>query len=54
VVSGSGPRIDSSSRLSAIVDSDKPVILDDGDGGAEEFRLVLEGVSGMCNDSVGV
>ena len=43
MVSGSG--IGSSSRLSAIVKSDMVVLLVDGDEGAEDSRLLSEGIS---------
>ena len=49
----SGSRISSSSRLSAIVKSDKAVMLVDGDGGAEDFGLHSEGVSGAGKGRVG-
>jgi hypothetical protein len=54
MVSGSGPRIGSSSRLSVVVKSDKPVMLVDGDGGIEEFGLVPKGISGVGDGRVGV
>ena len=49
----SGSRMDSSSRLSAIVKSDKAVMLVDGDGGAEDLRLSPGRISGMGEGKVG-
>ena len=54
MVSGSGSRIGSSSRLSAVVKLDKPVMLVDGDGGIEELGLVPEGISGVGDGRVEV
>ena len=53
IVSGSG--IGSSSRLSAIVKSDKAVTvtLIDGDGGAKDLGLLSKGISGAGKGWVG-
>ena len=49
----SGSKIISSSRLSATVKSDKAVMLVDGDGGAEDFGPLPEGLSGAEKGRVG-
>ena len=49
----SGSRIGSSSVLSAIVKSDKAVMLVDGDGGVEDFGLLSGEIFGAGNGTVG-
>ena len=49
----SGSRIGSSSILSAAVKSDKPVMLVDGDGGAEDFGLLSGEISGAGKGTAG-
>ena len=49
----SGSSVGLSSILSAIVKSDKPAMLVDGDGGAEDFGLLSGEISGAGEGTVG-